>query len=216
MPLLDLDLPVDRAAVPRDARSFLREATRRIERFRRASRTPAFVPSNFAGAYRALRALAADLTPGRLFCEWGSGLGVVACLAALLGFDACGIEIEGELVEEARRLAEDFDLPVEFVRGSFIPAGAAGAVAEGGEFCWLTAGGASPLGELGLAPEDFGVIYAYPWPDEEGLTADLFERHAAAGAVLLTHHGGGAFRLRGKAGGRPGPQGRRDRPPPGP
>ena len=59
----------------------------------------------FAGAYRSLRALAATVeAPGRLFCEWASGLGVVAGLAALLEFDAFGIGCEdGERVRIASR-----------------------------------------------------------------------------------------------------------------
>jgi hypothetical protein len=201
MPLLDLTLPADGASLPGDVRSFLREADRRIHRFRRRERLPAFVPSDFAGAYGVLRALAAaDLAPGGLFCEWGSGFGVVACLAAMLDFDACGIEIEGDLVDAARALAADFDLPVEFVRGSFIPRGETCAGAEG-DFTWLTTDGDTAHEELGLATEDFGVIFAYPWPDEEAVTGELFERHAGAGAVLVTYHGGEDFRLRRKTGG---------------
>src|SRR5262249_11725387 len=109
MPLVDLDVPVGEAELPDDVRAFLRAADRRIERFGRDVRAPGFVPCDFAGAYGVLQAVAAaGLAPGNLFCEWGSGFGVVACLAAMLNFDACGIEIEGELVDAARRLADDF------------------------------------------------------------------------------------------------------------
>src|SRR5262249_39441274 len=99
MPLINLELPADAAAVPGDVRALLREAERRIGRFQAESRVPGFVPSDFARAYRALRGVAAGLAPGNLFCEWGSGFGVVACLAALLDFDDCGIEVAGELVD---------------------------------------------------------------------------------------------------------------------
>src|SRR4051794_5489754 len=92
------NLPAGGAALPAAVRSFLEEAGRRIERFQSTSRSPAFVPSDYAGAYRVLRAVATtDLAPGERFCEWGSGFGVVTCLAAMVGFDACGIEIEAEL-----------------------------------------------------------------------------------------------------------------------
>jgi hypothetical protein len=76
---------------------------------------PRFVPSDYGATCPAASLLRA--APGRLFCEWGSGFGVVACLAALLDFDACGIEIDEELVEAARQLAQAFDLP-QFVRGA--------------------------------------------------------------------------------------------------
>src|SRR5438067_13768394 len=121
MPLAEMKLRIDGAAVPREVRAFLREAERRIEQFQRQGRIPGFVPSDFARSYAVLRALAADGARGNLFCEWGSGFGVVACLAAMLDFDACGIEIEAELVDAAQQLAADYDLPVQFLQGSFIP-----------------------------------------------------------------------------------------------
>ena len=199
MPLLDLCLPTGGDAPPRVVRAFLREAGRRIDRFQRDHHLPGFVPSDYTRTYAALRALSAsNLAPGNLFCEWGSGFGVVACLASMLDFDACGIEIEGELVDEARRLADDFDLPVEFVRGSFIPPGSSRRLAPDSAFGWLNTSSDTAHEELGYGPDDFDAIFAYPWPDEErGVTA-LFERHAGAGAVLLTYHGDDELRLRRK------------------
>ena len=198
MPLVDLHL-FPNPTIPPNVRNFLHEAERRVERFRQDRVTPAFVPSDFTAAYLALRALEeSDLAPGRYFCEWGSGFGVAACLAAMLGFDSCGIEAEEELVDCARRLADDFGLAVQFACGSFLPTGKVAA----GEFAWLVTSGPCGHRELGLDPEDFDVIYAYPWPDEERLTADLFARVARPGAVLATYHGEGAVRLRKKKTGK--------------
>jgi hypothetical protein len=183
--------------LPGDVRAFLREADRRVRRYLRDGHAPAFVPSDYRHAYQALRAVA-DASPagGGLFCEWGSGLGVVACLASLLGFDACGIEAEGGLVDEARRLADDFGLPVEFAHGSFLPAGY--DAGDPDEFAWLATGVGSGYGELGLGPDDFDVIFAYPWPDEERLTAALFAHRARAGAILVTYHATDDLRLKRK------------------
>jgi len=201
MHLVRLRLSADGISLPRAVRAFLREADRRIERFRRDRHFPGFVPCDYAKAYAVLRALAAgDLAPGRLFCEWGSGFGVVACLAAMLDFDASGIEIEQDLVDAARQLAEDFGLPVEFACDSFIPAGGEACLESGDGFAWLTVHEGSTLEELGLAPADFDVIFAYPWPDEERVIGTLFERLAGVGAMLLTYHGGDDFQLRRKTG----------------
>jgi hypothetical protein len=69
-----------------------------------------------------------------------------------------------------------------------------------GSFAWLTTTEAPAHEELGLATEEFGIIFSYPWPDEESAIGQLFERHARAGALLVTHHGGEDFRLRRKPG----------------
>jgi hypothetical protein len=206
MPLVDLNLLSGGTAVPDDVRSFLREAERRIERFQRTHRIPGFVPSHFARVYGVLQALAAtDLAPSRLFCEWGSGLGVVTCLATLAGFHAWGFEAQVRLVRGARQLAADFDLPAEFTCGSFIPAAARRQLLAGREFAWLGTGGRCGHEALGIGLDEFDVIYAYPWPDEEGLVEQLFEGHARPGALLMTYHGDRGLWLRRKRGrGAPG------------
>jgi hypothetical protein len=201
MPLRNVPRPFPVGPLPTDIRAFLREADRRIRRYHRRHRNPAFVPCNFGGAYGILQHLAVQAeAPGTLFCEWGSGFGVVACLAALLEFDAYGIEVDRTLVYASQRLAADFDLPVEFVQGSFIPADDRTLTRSAGSFAWLTTTEPPAYEELGLATEDFGIIFAYPWPDEERVLDQMFERHAGAGALLVTHHGGEDFRLRRKSG----------------
>jgi hypothetical protein len=197
MPLLDLPLAPTTARPPADVRRFLREAGRRVRRVQRAGQVPAFAASDFGRVYSALCAVeGAGGLPGRWFCEWGSGLGVVSCLAAALGLDAWGIEMEPALVRAARRLAADFSLPVEFVRGSFIPAGAEPGLTRGHDFAWLSRDGPAAYEAMGLGLEEFDLVFAYPWPDEEGLIEGLFEGHARVGAMLLSYHADGALRLR--------------------
>ena len=190
------------AVLPGDVRTFLAEADRRIERFRIEHNIPGFVPSDFAAVYGVLRALVEeDAAPGNLFCEWGSGFGVVTCLAAMLDFEACGIEIEPELVEEARRLADDFDIPAEFYEGSFLPEGS-DVTLDCNAFSWLVTEEES-RDEARLGPDDFDVIFIYPWPDEEHIMEALFDRHARPGAILLTYHGAEDLRLRRKQSRKP-------------
>jgi hypothetical protein len=203
MPLFDLAAPALNGAVPPEARRLIREAERRIDRFQRDCRAPAFVPSSYPAAFGVLRWLSeSHVARGRRFCEWGCGFGVVASLAAMLDFDSCGIEVEGSLVAEAQRLAEDFDLPVEFAHGSFIPRGAEDRVCAAGSYSWLTTDATDAYEELGLDPSDMDVVFAYPWPDEEAVTGELFERYAGTGAVLATYHGNDEFRVRRKSGRR--------------
>jgi hypothetical protein len=199
MPLRDLPLPATDARLTAQAARLIRAAEERIDRFQSDCRVPAFVPCDYEAAFAVLRALSeSSLARGSRFCEWGSGFGVVAGLAALVGFDACGIEIEPALVEEARRLAEDFDLPVEFVQGSFVPRGAEDRVHAGGTYSWMTTEGDYAYDDLDLEVGDLDVVFAYPWPDEEAVVCDLFDRYAGTGAILATYHGSGEFRLKRK------------------
>ena len=204
MPLRDLAVPPPTTArLPPDVRRLIREADRRIARFQQDCRVPAFVPSSYEPAFAVLRWLSeGNVARGRRFCEWGSGFGVVASLAATLDFDSCGIEVEGSLVSEAQRLAEDFGLSVEFAHGSFIPRGAEDRVCAAGTYSWLTTDATDAYEDLGLDASDMDVVFAYPWPDEETVTAGLFERYSGTGAVLVTYHGRDEFRLRRKIGRR--------------
>lgn len=199
MPLTEILIEVTDEELPTEIRRFIRDAEKRIDRFQTAARVPAFVPCDYETAYRVLLAISEqNIARGSRFCEWGSGFGVVVSLAAMLDFDACGIEIEGTLIDESRRLAEDYDLPAEFVHGSFVPRNAEDRVHRGGTYSWLTTEGDHAYEELELDIDDMDVIFAYPWPDEEAIVYDLFEQYAGIGAILATYHGSAEFRLRRK------------------
>ncbi len=201
MPLQDIDISIEGSVLPDDVVAFLREADSRVSEYVRSRPHPVtgFVPSDFVTVYHALRAIAeANLAPGDLFCEWGSGFGVVASLAAMLEFKVCGIEIERDLVDASQRLAEDFDLPVEFVHGSFIPAGAEAYTEHNPESFWLVTDADDAYDDLGVDPEDFDVVFAYAWPDDESLIASLFEKYAAEEALLLMYDQFNSVRLLGK------------------
>ena len=206
MPLLDVDISINGSGLPGNVVAFLREAELRVSQFVRNSpdRITGFVPSDFVTVYRSLRAITeANLAAGTSLCEWGSGFGVVASLAAMLEFQVCGIEIERALVNASRRLADDFCLPVEFVHGSFVPSGAEADVEEShadssSEYFWLVTDADDTYDELGRGPHDFDVVFAYPWPAEECLIEGLFEKYAAEEALLLTYTSYDSVRLRRK------------------
>ncbi len=212
MPLVDIEISINGSVLPDDVVAFLREADLRVSQFVRNSpiRVTGFVPSDFVTVYHALRAITeANLARGSSLCEWGSGFGVVASLAAMLEFKVCGIEIERGLVDASRRLADDFGLPVEFVHGSFVPSGAEAYAEEAyadnnAESFWLVTDADDAYDELGLDPDDFDVVFAYPWPGEECLIASLFEKYAAEGALLLMHNQFNSVHLRRKVGKRSG------------
>ncbi|MHC4407761.1 MAG: hypothetical protein ACYS0E_12195 [Planctomycetota bacterium] len=196
MALVDLELSPDGAALPERANRFIAAANHRITTFG-ASR-PAFIPSDPELVYAALFELRrSDLLTGSRFCEWGSGLGVIAGLAAMLDYDAHAIEIESDLVEAGEALCAEFDLDVEQVAGTFVPDASQDLVAGAGdELDWLQPGGADAYELFGRDPEEFDLVFAYPWPGEEEVIEQLFDRHAGSGAVLLTFHGLEGLRAR--------------------
>lgn len=197
MSLIDVKIPIDETPIPIDVAVFLREAGRRIDDYLQQGRTPGFVASDYPRVYQALRSLeSANLMHGKLFCEWGSGFGAVACLATMLGYDAVGVEIESDLVEHSRKLADDFDIPARFVHGSYIPKGAEALADIRGTLAWLVAEKTGT--NLGLDMDDFDLIFACPWPDERGVTERLFERYAGDHTLLMTHHIDGPIRVRRK------------------
>lgn len=181
MPLQRLTPPIDTEPLPAVVTLFLEEAIRRVEQFQYEQCIPGFVPSHFPSVFRVLKLLAGcSNLRGPRFCEWGSGFGVVTCLAAMLNYEAVGIEQEPELVEHAQKLAEDFGLPVSFVCGSFLP-----------DITTSTSDGElSAYDQLGLAPAELDVIFVYPWPDERGETQDLFEEIGGIGSLFVMFHGG--------------------------
>ena len=139
------------------------------------------------------------LPPTRVFCEWGSGFGTATCLAALLGYEAYGLEIDAELVRLSRAIARRMGIPVTILCTSFLPAGY--AASAGGDGVALvtpaavrahtdTAEARGPLRYAGMAITitDIGLFFAYPWPEERELMRQLFEAVARAGALLVVYH----------------------------
>jgi hypothetical protein len=201
MPLVEIDLDPSAAPIPDDVAQLIADAQRQIITLddERPASIPAFVPSDFELVYRALAAIdAAHLTAGCRFLEWGSGIGVVTCMADLIGFDAVGVEIEPQLVNVARSLARAHHIATQFVQGSFVPRGFEPRLRSPDDVTWLSTSGLAGYRELELDPDDFDIVFAYPWPGEKQTIFDLFDDCGAVGALLLTYHGQEGIRLQRK------------------
>jgi len=190
--LHDIELTIEHVPLPDEAVRLIDEASKRIEAWLEEADLPtvSFVPSDFSAVSRALKALTSGhLASGNVFCEWGSGFGVVTCVAELLGFEAYGIEIQRPLVEAARCLARDFELSATFVHGSFVQEGGEELVDRGfSEDLFLMAGHAdTAYADLGIATDELDVVFVYPWSGEEEVVAELFDTGAADGALLITY-----------------------------
>jgi hypothetical protein len=145
-----------------------------------------FVPADYE---RVLQTLLELRAPGLRFLEWGSGMGVIAIMADLLGFEAYGIELDAQLVDVARGLAERYGSGARFVAGSFVPAGYRWNSRTGDDRIGTIGYGQSGYPELRHPLEDFDVVYAYPWSGEEPMMLDLMRAYGDRSARLVLHGG---------------------------
>ena len=151
-----------------------------------------FVPSDYQVIYRCLKALFdSHLLTGERFCEWGSGVSVVASLAAMIGYESFGIEYDGNLCTAAEGIHEEFDISVALVNGSFIPEGVEDLIIDAFAACdgelALHTDADRAYEDIDYAINDFDIIFAYPWPNDLELTLKIFDRCAARGAMLLAY-----------------------------
>ncbi len=114
-----------------------------------------FVPSSSSIVFRVLQAL-----PKGTWCEWGSGMGINTGIAAFLGFDAVGIEIDKQLVIASRELLARFALPATILEGS----------------CY----------EIGATAD---LYFVYCWPGQISKVEEHFIATAPDSAKLLICHG---------------------------
>jgi hypothetical protein len=161
-----------------------REYWHRFDAEVRSVRWHPFVASDYDSVRSVLLSLR---RPGRRFLEWGSATGVITIMADLMGFDACGIELDPSLVRVARELVARTGSKARFVEGSFVPTGWAWAPRNGDARTGTIGDGPSGYLELGRSLSDFDVVYAYPWTGEEPWMLELFRCHGRENARLLLH-----------------------------
>jgi len=161
---------------------------------------PRFVPSVPERVWAVLAEVTRrQLPPNRVFCEWGSGFGTATCLAALLGYEAYGLEIDAELVRLSRAIARRLGIPVQILCTSLLPAGYEASAGVNGAALVTpalmrdshdTTEARGPLRYDGMesAIADIGLFFAYPWPEERALMRQLFEAVARVGALLVVYH----------------------------
>lgn len=161
-------------------------------------RYPRYIASEPAQVYAALKWVTdRGLIPGERFVEWGSGFGVATGMAALLGYEATGIELREGLVEIARELLESQSIDGEFLCTSYIPEGYIEYEIPGGSdlvpedgFGQQMEGGPvyqDEHQEIDIAEVD--LFYAYPWPGEQEMMLKLFDAVAGADAILVAYYG---------------------------
>lgn len=131
-----------------------------------------FVPSDYEAVWSVLSDVRSrfptDHAP--VFCEWGSGLGVVTGMAEILGFRAFGIEIDATLADQSRELMRSCGLTSNIITGSYM-----------------------------TLPHSADVIFVYCWPGRMLETEQHFIDTATEHALLLICHGASDVRCKTKA-----------------
>lgn len=151
-----------------------------------------FVPADYGVARKLLASLRA---PGRRFLEWGSATGIITIMADMMGFDACGIEIDAALVATAREVAARHRSAARFVVGSFLPTGYSYRTSEGEGRTGTIGDGPSGYLELGRPLDEFDVVFGYPWSGEAAVMLDVMQRYGRPDALLLLYDSDNTARI---------------------
>jgi protein-L-isoaspartate O-methyltransferase len=159
--LTEIPLIINDSPVPEFVEELAREALKRSK----AIDCFDFVASSHAMVYRVLEAL-----PRGSWCEWGSGIGINTGIAALLGFNATGIELDPNLAEASRKLLDAFGLRATIHQGSYFE-----------------------------IPVTADYYYVYCWPSQMNAVEDHFLANSPASAKLLICHGAEDVRCKVKA-----------------
>ncbi len=189
---------MEEAKLPKPVRHFIQEADLRCDAFytdRLNKRYPLYVPSEPAQVYSALKYISDQNLPlGQTFLEWGSGFGIATGFAALLGYEATGIEIEEFLVAGAEDLLAQQNIVATFICTNYIPAGFI-EYENFGTTDIIPDNFANSLDEppryedMDIDISEIDVFFAYPWPGEQAMMLKLFDALAGEGAILATYFG---------------------------
>ena len=193
-----IDYETESPEVPEPFASLIQDADDRWEKFwaqKLNKRYPRYVASEPAQVYAALKHVRDEgLALGERFIEWGSGFGVATSLAAQLGFEATGIELEDGLIEIAESLAEKHQTGAEFIAITYIPEGYISYDHVGGSdivpddsFGYQTEPPRYDGMDIGL--DEIDVFFVYPWPGEQEMMLKLFQSVASEDAILIAYYG---------------------------
>ena len=193
-----IDYEAESPEVPEPFASLIKDADDRWDKFwaqKLNKRYPRYVASEPAQVYAALKHVRDEgLALGERFIEWGSGFGVATSLAAQLGFEATGIELEDGLVEIAESLAEEHQTGAKFIASTYIPESYISYDHVGGSdivpdesFGHQAEPPRYDGMDIGL--DEIDVFFVYPWPGEQEMMLKLFQSVASEDALLIAYYG---------------------------
>jgi len=199
VPYQEIAYPAAAPTLSKQAAAFIAEADLRCDAFydqQLNKRYPRYVPSEPAQIYAALKYVTDQGLPlGETFLEWGSGFGVATGLAAQLGYQATGIEIEAKLTALASELLADQGIEAELLCTSYIPEGFISYDALGGSELERDESFGHCLDHppryegMEQDIDEVDLFFVYPWPGEQEMMLKLFDAVAGEGAILIAYYG---------------------------
>ena len=205
-----LEICADNNALPQSIQDWIRRAERSIQVFWDCYKGEKvlFTESDFWFVGQSLAGLRSrddfKLRNNR-FLEWGSGFGVIAGIAARIGWQACGVESETFLWQAAKSLHEKNQSEVALALGNFLPNGSEQLSEVEDPRVSLLYVDSKPFGDNSQTREcetdpdlyplegfhlgDVGLVYAYSWPGEEHFLKQVFAHFAAPQTHLLLYRG---------------------------
>ena len=143
-----------------------------------------FVAADYLRVYHALEMLT---NQADTFLEFGSGLGVIASTAGMLGYEAYGIEIDPKLVRRSQELSEKHGTGAEFAFGSFIPDDYEWSAEFEDDFFKTILDEHDAYGDLDMELRDFDLVYGFPWPGERLFFLDVMKQFGQPGGLFMTY-----------------------------
>lgn len=197
----EIDYEPHELPLPEDVQALVDAAEERFDTFyaqQLNKRYPRYIASEPAQVYAALKWVTDQgLSQGETFIEWGSGFGVATGMAALLGYEATGVELREGLVEIARELLESQSIEAEILCTSYIPegfleyevAGGTDLVPDDSFGHQLESGPVYRDEAQEIDIHETDLFYVYPWPGEQEMMLKLFDAIAPVDAILVAYFG---------------------------
>ncbi len=193
MALLEIEFEPDDGITTQELKQWIAAGRQRIELYWdhfSAKPLPQYIECDFDYVAQALAVCVhRKLADGTLFCEWGCGFGIVTGIAAILGFEAIGVEAEEFLCRQASELLVQNRVSAEIWQGNFLPRGARQLAVDEDPLVSLTHSIEPAYDQNDMSINDFALIFVYPWPGEEHFLKSVFHRFARVGALLLLYRG---------------------------
>lgn len=125
----------------------------------------------------------------RSFIDLGCGDGRNVFIASYLGFDACGVDINPNLIRLCNEHLNQFkeqglDLDCNFSTGNFIPYNLRQKLRKKKQEEHVILAGKDAFKDLDRKLEEMDILFIYPWAEQVPIVFDIFKNYTKKDALL--------------------------------